>query len=231
MNFFWNSLQISQVNQQSLWVFPPGPHTLRVVQKFSLFYKLFWNKSIEIILKKHAEDEGADRHLHDKGKRDILMRGFNFRLSFRDSCNNVDTKSLLKPLFFFLNDGLSCLCDSAGCPVTYGGFCEKVKPRVSLRAVGPGGFSQGGGNCPAFSPQCSPYGEQKDQPLAPRQSKGKHQSTYAKKWSFRAAMFYHNNTWNTGVILFPKEALFPGLSTSQAGSECGRINLGAQALV
>lgn len=30
---------------------------------------------------------------------------------------------------------------------------------------------------------------------------------------------------------FPEVALFPGLATSRAGSVCGRINLGAQALV
>lgn len=66
---FWNSFQISQVNYQSLWVLPSGPHTVRVVQKFSLFYELLRYRSIEIILKKRDEDEGADLHLHDEKER------------------------------------------------------------------------------------------------------------------------------------------------------------------
>lgn len=70
---FWNSFQISQVNHQSLWVLPPGPHTLRVVQKFSLFCELLRNKSI---LKKRSEDEGADLHLHDSEREIFLWADF-----------------------------------------------------------------------------------------------------------------------------------------------------------
>lgn len=60
------------MNRQSLWVLAPGAHTLRVLQKFSLFCELLRNKGIEIILKKRSEDEGADLHLHDR-ERELFL--------------------------------------------------------------------------------------------------------------------------------------------------------------
>lgn len=75
------------------------------------------------------------------------------------------------------------VCVPAGCPVTSGGGCDKKWNQEFLFQQGDPGASQrewwGGFDCPAFSPQCLPYGEQKDQLLAPCQSKGKHRSTYA----------------------------------------------------
>ena len=72
-----------------------------------------------------------------------------------------------------------CVCVPAGCPVLPTGVLIKSETNSFSSGSKTRGLLPGRGRLSSIFTTMLPYGEQKDQPLAPCQSKGKHQSTYA----------------------------------------------------
>lgn len=165
-------------------------------------------------------------------KRDIHMSGFNFKLSFRDSCNNADTNSLFKPVFFFLNDGFSCLCVRLqAVPSPMGGFEKKWNQEFLSEQQDLGASLREGVIVQHFHHNARHMENRRISHWLPARAKANTNPHMHRSGHLEQPRFTITTDETQESFCFPEEALFAGLATSQAGSVCGRINLGAQALV